>query len=240
MLTLFDVGEQDWLERGHGGAEGLRPLIKGSAGRVGERASIRSVLRGADAVTRRRGTRRRTKALVGWMLYCCTAVGGMAAAFTVRDTLFPSLGAPTTRSLWVNSTADTTAVAEPGSTSSAQLEATVVNSTEVAATVATTQSSLGDQSVDSSSSGPGSSSTTNTIDDHGGGGDGGNRGNGGNGGNGGNVPETGTTLAGPSSSGNGGPVTTIDAGSTGTSTPDTSPGHQSGKGKGGGSDETTP
>ena len=246
--TLFDMGEHDWLERGHGGGEGLQPMIKGSALRVSERASIRSVLRGSEASTPRRATRRRTKALVGWLLYCCTAVGGTAAAFTVRDTLFPSLGAPATRSLWVSTNAGTTGATDPASTSSSKLDTTVVASTEVAETVATTQPTIADQSVDSSSSGPGGGNTTNSIDD---------RGNGN--GSGGNVPETGTTVAGPSSSGtgNGGTVTTIDDHATDTSTAasatpasvdptptqatapasdttDTSPGHQSGKNGGGG------
>src|SRR4249920_1226193 len=100
--TLAVMGEHDWLERGHGGGEGLQPMIKGSAAVVAARASIRSVLRGTDVpMSRRRPTRRRTKALVGWMLYCFTAVGGTAAAFTVRDTLFPSLGdSPSAQPLW--------------------------------------------------------------------------------------------------------------------------------------------
>jgi hypothetical protein len=72
-------------------------MIKGSSA-AGARASIRQTLRGGDASTGRRRVRRRTKALVGWMLYCLTAVGGTAAAWTVRETLFPALGAPTQRS----------------------------------------------------------------------------------------------------------------------------------------------
>ncbi len=90
----------DWLERGHGGGDGLRPMIKGSTGRADDRVSIRSVLRGGDVRSPRK-PRRRTKALVGWLLYCCTAVGGTAAAFTVRDTLFPQLGGRS-NALWVS------------------------------------------------------------------------------------------------------------------------------------------
>src|SRR3954452_14084832 len=91
---LASVGDEDWLERGHGGGESLQPLIKGSSDRATDRVSVRAVLLGASAALYRR-PRRRTKALVGWLLYCATAVGGTAAAFTVRDTLFPSLRART-------------------------------------------------------------------------------------------------------------------------------------------------
>jgi hypothetical protein len=45
-------------------------------------------------------------------LYCATAVGGTAAAFTVRDTLFPALGAPTKRGVWATSNVDTTVSAQ--------------------------------------------------------------------------------------------------------------------------------
>lgn len=247
--TLTDVGEQDWLEHGHGGGEGLQPMIKGSAGHAGERVSIRNVLRGTDSMTPRNGSRRRTKALVGWLLYCCTAAGGTAAAWTVRETLFPSLGAPTERSVWDNSSAETTATTEPASASSEAGDTTVIESTVVAATASTPESSIEGQTVPSASL-PGGG-PNNTFDNHGS--------------DGGNVPETGTTVAGtPSGNGPGGPVTTVDDHTTNTSTPasvsnppasldppqtsastpdpattDTSAGHQSGKG-GGGSDDTTP
>lgn len=247
--TLTNVGEQDWLEQGHGGGEGLQPMIKGSAGHAGERVSIRNVLRGTDSIMPRNGSRRRTKALVGWLLYCCTAVGGTAAAFTVRETLFPSLGAPTERSLW-NANAETPTPTEPASASSETPDTTVIETTVVAATVATLESSIEGQTVPSVSL-PGGG-PNNTVDNHGS--------------DGGNVPETGTTVAGtPSGNGAGGPVTTVDDHTTNTSTPasvsnppasvdqpqtsastpdpattDTSAGHQSGKGGGGGSDDTTP
>ena len=72
-------------------------MIKGSSSRAVDRVSIRSVLRGTDSAEAANCRRRRNKALVGWLLYCATAVGGTAAAFTVRETLFPSLGAPTNK-----------------------------------------------------------------------------------------------------------------------------------------------
>lgn len=98
--TLIPMGEQDWLETGHGAGDGLQPLVKGPVAAAG-RVSIRQVLRGTDApVTPRRRPRRRTKALVGWLVYSMTAVGGTAAAWTVRETLFPSLGAPPAPQLW--------------------------------------------------------------------------------------------------------------------------------------------
>jgi hypothetical protein len=65
--------------------------------------------------------------LVGWLLYCATAVGGTAAAFTVRDTLFPSLGAPTKRGVWATSNVDTTLVPlQHGSTTSMSRDAVVL------------------------------------------------------------------------------------------------------------------
>ena len=62
------VDDLEWLEHGHGGGEGLQPMIKGSTARAADRVSIRSVLRGSDGAPPR-ATRRRTKALVGWLLY---------------------------------------------------------------------------------------------------------------------------------------------------------------------------
>jgi hypothetical protein len=119
-----DMGEDDWLERGHGGGEGLKPLIKDSSDRAPDRVSIRGVLRGTTPPPK---PRRRTKALVGWLLYCATAVGGTAAAFTVRDTLFPSLGAPTKRGVWATSNVDTTLVPlQHGSTTSMSRDAVVI------------------------------------------------------------------------------------------------------------------
>jgi len=77
-------------------------MIKGSSGKGADRVSVRAVLRGVPAAAKR-PPRRRTKALVGWLIYCSVAVGGTAAAFTVRDTLFPALGsAPTPHNVWGN------------------------------------------------------------------------------------------------------------------------------------------
>ncbi len=231
------VGDQDWLEQGHGGGEGLQPMIKGSTARSADRVSIRSVLRGSDGAAPR-ATRRRTKALVGWLLYCCTAVGGTAAAFTVRDTLFPSLGAATKPAIWANSS-DTTLATEHGSSSTEGKEATLEAITVPATTASTLASSIEAQTVpatSASSEGPGSS-----VDNRGPGSDG---------------PATGTTVVGPSSS-SPGPGTTVDDHPTESSTPGsastptsadstptsastpgpsaTDPGHQGGKGGGGGS-----
>lgn len=192
--TLTDMGEQDWLEQGHGSGAGLQPMIKGSIRRTGERASIRSVLRGRDSAPRR--SHRRTKAMVGWLLYCCTAVGGSAAAWTVRETLFPSLGAPTTRSVWENPRVDTTVTTEPASPST---ESSVVLALAADAIVATTQSSVEPQTV------PSASPPTNSVDNSGSG----------------KAPTTGTTLADDPSSGPG-PGTTVDDHSTDTSTPQSS------------------
>ncbi len=186
------MGEQDWLEQGHGSGAGLQPMIKGSIRRTGERASIRSVLRGSDAPPRR--SRRRTKAMVGWLLYCCTAVGGSAAAWTVRETLFPSLGAPTTRSVWENPRVDTTVTTEQASAST---ESSVALAALAVDTVATTQATVDAQPV------PSASPSTNAVDNSGSG----------------KAPTTGTTLAENPSSGPG-PGTTVDDHSTDTSTPD--------------------
>jgi hypothetical protein len=228
--TLIFVSEQDWLDHGHGGGEGLRPMIKSSAaGGV----SSGDVLGGSSWVGSRRGPRRRTKALVGWLLYCCTAVAGMAAAWTVRETLFPSLGAPTARSIWEDPTATTITAGEVESESSEGRETapTVPIPTTV---VTTSESSIGAKAGPSASL-PGVA-PTNSVDNHGSGG--------------GNSPGTGTTVAGNASgNGSGGPGATVDdhGGKVSTSasvpnppqptastpssvTTDTSSGHQSGKG----------
>jgi hypothetical protein len=187
------MGEQDWLEQGHGSGAGLQPMIKGSIRQTRERASIRSVLRGSASAPRR--SRRRTKALVGWLLYCCTAVGGTAAAWTVRETLFPSLGAPTTRSVWENPKVDTTVTTAPASTAT---ESSVVLALAADTTVATTQSSVEPQTV------PSASPPTSSVDNSGSG-----------------KTPTGTTIADNPSSGPG-PGTTVDDHSTDTSTPQAS------------------
>jgi hypothetical protein len=80
-------------------------MIKPAAG-DGQRVSIRQVLRGSNTPVGRFRPRRRTKVLVGWLAYCLTAVGGTAAAWTVREALFPS-GGPSTKSVWVNPGHDT-------------------------------------------------------------------------------------------------------------------------------------
>lgn len=107
----------DWLERGHGGGDGLRPMIRGSSKRAADRVSIRSVLRGGDVRSPRK-PRRRTKALVGWLVYCCIGVGGTAAAFTVRDTLFPQLGGPS-KALWASPAPEVPVTTEHGASSTA-------------------------------------------------------------------------------------------------------------------------
>ena len=194
----MDVGDQEWLEKGHGGGEGLRSMIKDSTVRAAERVSIRSVLRGSDG-SAPRASRRRTRALVGWLLYCCTAVGGTAAAFTVRDTLFPSLGAPTKAAIWASSV-DSTLSTEHGSSSTEGKESRLESITVPATTASTLASSIEDQTVPASSAsseGPGSS-----VDNRGPGSDG---------------PATGTTVVGPSSGP--GPGTTVDDHPTETSTP---------------------
>lgn len=174
-------------------------MIKGSTARAAERVSIRSVLRGSD-VAAPRASRRRTRALVGWLLYCFTAVGGTAAAFTVRDTLFPSLGAPTQAAIWA-SNVDTTQSGEHGSTSTEGKESTLEAITVPTTTASTVATSVDDLTVPSGSSrgeGPASS-----VDNRGPGGDG---------------PATGTTVADPTSSGPA-PGTTVDEHPTDTSTP---------------------
>ena len=193
------VGDQEWLEKGHGGGEGLRSMIKGSTVRAAERVSIRSVLRGSDGAAPR-APRRRTKALVGWLLYCCTAVGGTAAAFTVRDTLFPSLGAPTKAAIWANNP-DTTLTTEHGASSTEGKESTLEAITVPTTTASTLAASIEAVTVPASSAsseGPG-----NSVDNRGPGTDG---------------PATGTTVVGPTSSGPG-PGTTVDDHPTDTSTP---------------------
>lgn len=204
-------------------------MIKGTTGGVAERVSIRSVLRGAEVPRKRRRSRRRSKVLVGWLLYCCTAVGGTAAAFTVRDTLFPSLGGPTTRSLWISATPETTSATNGSST---------VSDKDGADSVANTVASSADDQTPSTGSLPGDDATTSSSPDD----NGSNKG-----------PQTGTTVANPN--GNGTTVTTVDdAGAansstpTSASTPSSAPDPESGKGKGsgggggggGGSDTSTP
>jgi hypothetical protein len=240
------VGDQDWLDKGHGGGEGLRPMIKGTSGHAPDRVSIRSVLRGGEVAQSRR-PRRRTKALVGWLLYCCTAIGGTAAAFTVRDTLFPQLGAPTRTNVWANSNADTTLSTEHGFGSSTQPDTTAVETTVAATTVSAPAQSVETQAdpvATDSNSGPGNS-VENTVDSHRP--------------NSGAVPQTGTTID-DNPSGGPGPGTTIADDPTDSSTPNSTPGSASsppssseptatpgdpagdtspnhGKGKGGGEDD---
>src|SRR3954453_9294205 len=160
LSRLLPVGNEDWLERGHGGGESLRPLIKSSSDRAADRVSVRAVLRGATAAAKR-PPRRRTKALVGWLLYCATAVGGTAAAFTVRDTLFPSLGAPTQAGTWLNTQTRPDETIEHNSPPPPRTDA-VAGAVLVEADPSVTASSVDDQAVSSSSDqGPGSS-----IDNH--------------------------------------------------------------------------
>jgi uncharacterized membrane protein YgcG len=175
--TLGAVGNEDWLERGHGGGESLQPLIKSAPERGADRVSVRGVLGGASTAAKR-PPRRRTKALVGWLLYCATAVGGTAAAFTVRDTLFPSLGAPTKAATWLNraaaphNTAPTETTPPPGSDAVAGAILVETNPSVIPPSVEDqTVPSTSDQGTSSSTqgraptarSGPG---TGTTVDDN--------------------------------------------------------------------------
>lgn len=119
-------------------------MIKSTARRAVDRVSIRSVLRGGE-VRLPRKQRRRTKALVGWLLYCCTAVGGTAAAFTVRDTLFPQLGGPS-QALWVSPSPEVPRRTEHGSSSTEGPDTTPV--TVDAAIVAASEGPVPDYSPD--------------------------------------------------------------------------------------------
>jgi uncharacterized membrane protein YgcG len=149
------------LERGHGGGEGLRPLIKGSSTKGADRVSVRAVLRGVPTATKR-PPRRRTKALVGWLIYCGVAAGGTAAAFTVRDTLFPALGsAPNSEKVWDNDPAahETTEHNSTPAPGTDAFDQAVLVETDPSVTA----SSVDDATVPSvSNEGPGSS-----IDGHG-------------------------------------------------------------------------
>jgi hypothetical protein len=236
--TLNPVGETDWLERGHGGGEGLRPMIKSSIGRAADRVSIRSVLRGGDVRSPRK-PRRRTKALVGWLLYCCTAVGGTAAAFTVRATLFPQLGGPT-KALWVSPTPEVPLTTEHGASSSEGKDTTpvFVKAAVVAAAATAGPGSSADAQTVPSASSP-DADRGNAADNHGPSANAGpSRGttvaHDPNGGPGTIVDEHPTDPAGPGSS------TSVDPTAPTVSTPDspapstTTPDPESGKDKGGG------
>jgi hypothetical protein len=204
--TLNSVGDQDWLEKGHGAGEGLEPMIKGSSSPAVDRASIRSVLRGTES-PRPRASRRRNKALVGWLLYCATAVGGTAAAFTVRDTLFPSLGAPPANRVWPNpTTPDSTLATEHGSSTIAQTDTTTATTLVEATVAAAAQQVVAETTptVASPAQGPG-----NSIDNKG-------PGNGA-------APSPGTTVADNPTRGPG-PGTTVDDHPTDTSTPSSASG----------------
>jgi hypothetical protein len=189
------VGE-DWLETGHGGGEDLRPMIKGSSRRAPDRVSIRGVLRGADS-SRSPKQRKRSKALVGWLLYCATAVGGTAAAFTVRDTLFPQLGAPTRKAVWQSSNVDTTLTTEQGSSTTHRASTTATD--EVTTTVLVTTASAPPQLAAEAQTVPSVSNKgpSNSVDNRG------------PSGGGGGVPATGTTIASDEPSQGPGPGTTV-------------------------------
>jgi len=136
-------------------------MIKGSSTRGADRVSVRAVLRGVPAAVKR-PPRRRTKALVGWLIYCGVAVGGTAAAFTVRDALFPALGsAPTPNKVWGNTiaadeTTEHNSTPVPGTDAFDQVVLAETDPT-------VTATSIDDATVPSvSNEGPGSS-----IDSHG-------------------------------------------------------------------------
>ena len=177
-------------------------MIKESTPAAFDRVSIRSVLRGTEA-PKPRGSSRRNKALVGWLLYCAVALGGTAAAFSVRDTLFPSLGASTDNRVWPNPKAvDSTVTSEHGSSTIAEAATTAAAAAAlVEATATPTVASVEPETVptvSNPSQGPG-----NSIDSSGPGG--------------GATPAPGTTV--DDSSKGPGPGTTVAEHPTETSTP---------------------
>lgn len=154
------MGEQDWLEHGHGSGDTLQPMIK-SAGGNGQRVSIRQVLRGSNSPVGRFRPRRRTKVLVGWLAYCLTAVGGTAAAWTVREALFPS-GGPSTKSVWVNPGHDTVPPAKDDS-DEAIVSPTTVAQVAAGVTVAPLAGGVADAAAAVSSSLPGGDGASPTV-----------------------------------------------------------------------------
>jgi uncharacterized membrane protein YgcG len=137
-------------------------MIKDSSVGAADRVSVRAVLRGAPTAPKP-PPRLRTKALVGWLIYCSVAVGGTAAAFTVRDTLFPALGSPAPKAVWGNDDVSASETTEHNSTPAPATDAVdqpVLVATDPSVTAVT---SVDDATVPSASNeGPGSS-----IDRHG-------------------------------------------------------------------------
>ena len=80
-----------WLDRGHGDGESLVQV----AG-VPARDMIRRSDRGSAG-----WNSRSTKAIVG-ALATAALIGSAGTAYAIRETLFPTLGAPTSRSVWSN------------------------------------------------------------------------------------------------------------------------------------------
>jgi len=80
-----------WLDDGHGDGHSLAP--------------VKSVLAPGNAVAelRRNGARRsRPSGVVAAAVAVVALIGSAGTAYAVRGTLFPSLGAPTARSVWQN------------------------------------------------------------------------------------------------------------------------------------------
>ena len=83
-----------WLDRGHGDGASLAPVTGGPAREV-----VGPTDRGSSS-----WNSRSTKAIVG-ALATAALIGSAGTAYAIRETLFPSLGAPTSPSVWSNTPA---------------------------------------------------------------------------------------------------------------------------------------
>jgi len=149
-----------WLDRGHGDGESLVQV----AG-VPARDMIRRSDRGSAG-----WNSRSTKAIVG-ALATAALIGSAGTAYAIRETLFPTLGAPTSRSVWSNPVpldepAEVTVASVTTSTSTSTVPAvTVAPASTASATVASVEDHAGTVEVQASGSGTSGrrGSVSNTV-----------------------------------------------------------------------------
>ena len=153
-----------WLDRGHGDGESLVQV----AG-----APARGMVRVSDRASASWNSRS-TKVIVG-ALATAALIGSAGTAYAIRETLFPTLGAPTSRSVWSNPVpveepVEVTVAAVTTSTSTVP-PVTAVPASPAPAPASATATSVEDHAgtVDAQVSGSGTSgrrgSASNTVPD---------------------------------------------------------------------------
>ncbi len=153
--TLGGMGG-NWLDRGHGDGESL-VQVSG----VPSRDMVASEDRGAT------GWNSRSTKVVVAALAAAALIGSAGTAYAIRETLFPSLGSPTSPSVWQTTKPPDTTVPPVASSTTSTVPATTIPADTVPVSVPETVTTVEDHGTVDDGRGSGSDSGSTTSGRHG-------------------------------------------------------------------------